>query len=319
MSNPEYVSIPAIVHFMPGCADSAQEWKNANPGFLGIQWDDASLRDVIQNVPSLRDAKPKNTEESRLIETLAVAFTFGGVCMSVPMAGVCRLQQTLLEYPTTLLIVFGEIGSEITSVDTSLMINSARISAMVSLFDLFVKAPHHNFKMIMKDFVKASAQASNDGAIKTLPMSSLCTFVNAAPSPSSSLDIEDLVIHLETKSLGGKKVHSTSSTMFSEQLMERLNRGGAVRHDSDSSNYDIVIIDNPEFNYDKPVSQALANANEFQNIVSKCNSDAVIVFSNAPQDQTGADMFVRQQLEFMKAKPQWFPNNLQSVAWQFVN
>lgn len=318
MSNTEYVSIPAIVHFMPGCADNAQEWKNANPGFLGIQWDDASLKDVIQNVPSLRDAKPKNMEESRLIETLAVAFTFGGICMSAPLAGVCPLQRTLLEYSTTLLIVFGEVGSEITSVDTSLVISSARISAMLSLFDLFVKAPQHNFKMIMKDFIKASARASNNGAIEMLPMSSLRTFVNAAPSASSSLDLNDLVIHLETKSLGGKKVHSTSKTMFSEQLMERLNRGGAVRH-SDSSNYDIVIIDNPEFDYDKPVTQALANANEFQNIVTKCNSDAVIVFSNAPQDQTGADMFVRQQLEFLKAKPQWFPNSLQSVAWQLVN
>ena len=313
------MNIPAIVHFMPECADKAQEWKNANPGFLVIEWDNMSLKDVIQNVPSLRDAKPKNIEESRLIETLAVAFTFGGVCMSAPMAGVCCLQKTLLEYPTTLLIVFGEIGSEITSIDTSLIISSARINAMLSLFDLFVKAPQHNFKMILKDFVKASAQASNDSAIKTLPMSTLSMFVIAASPASSSVDLSDLVMHLKSKLLCGKKVHSTSSTMFSEQLMERLNRVGAVRHDSDSSNYDIVIIDNPEFDYEKPVSQALANANEFQNIASRCNSDAIIIFSNAPQDQTGADMFVRQQLEFMKAKPQWFPNSLQSVVWQFVN
>jgi hypothetical protein len=317
MSIAEYVSIPAIMHFMPGCADNAQEWKNVNPGFLGIQWDDVSLRDVIQNVPLLRDAKPKNTEESRLIETVAVAFTFGGVCMSVPMAGVCPLKQTLLEYPTSLLIVFGEIGSEIASVDTSLMISSARISAMLSLFDLFVKAPQHDFKTIMKDFIKASAQASKDGAIKTLPMSSLRTFVNAAPSASSSLNLDDLVMHLSTKSLGGKKVHITSSTMFSEQLRERLIRGGALRH-SDSSNYDIIIIDNPEFDYEKPVSQALAIANEFQIILSKCNSGGIVVFSNAPQDQTGADMFVRQQLEFMKAKPQWFPNSSQSAVWQLI-
>ena len=189
---------------------------------------------------------------------------------------------------------------------------------MLSLFDLFVKAPQHNFKTIVRDFVKASAQASKDSAIKTLPMSSLSSFVTTVSPASSSLDLRDLMKHLESKSLHGKKVYITSSTMFSEQLMERLIQVGAMRH-SDSSNYDIVIIDNQDFDYEKPVSQALANANEFQNIVSKCNSDAVVVFSNAPQDQTGADMFVRQQLEFMKAKPQWFPNSLQSVAWQFAN
>lgn len=315
--SPEYVSIPAIVHFMPGCADNAQEWKNANPGFLGIQWDDASLKDVIQNVPSLRDVKPKNTDEARLIDILAVAFTFGGVCMSVPMAGVCRLQQTLLKYPTTLLIVFGEIGSELLSVDTSLMISSAKISAMLSLFELFVKAPQHDFKTLLKDFVKVSAQASNDTAIKTLPMSDLRTIVNETASPSSSLDLKDLVTYFERKSLRGKKIHSTSRTIFSEQLMEQLNQIGAIRHESDSSNYDIVIIDNEDFDYEKPVTQALQNANEFQHIVEKCNDDAIVVLNNAPQDQTGADMFMRQQLEFLKAKPHWFPKTSQTVAWEF--
>ena len=318
-SSTEYVSVPAIIHFMPGCDENASSWKEANPGFLGIMWKEPALKEVIQNVPFLRDAKPKNAEESRMIEALATIFTFGGVCMSVPLTGVCRLQTKLLQNQYTLLTVFGNVVSnELQSIDTSLLISSARISAMLSMFELFVKAPQHSFKKIMTDFVKASSQASSDTAIVTLPMESLQHFASPeTKQASSSLDISALMTHFENMVVSGKRVHTTTKTLFSERLLAALQSRGAIVSDK-SSVHDIVVFDDETFNFEQPVPQALKTANEFQSILQNCNGNTIIVFNNAPKDQTGSDMFVRQQLEFMNAKPHWVSGTSESVVWHMT-
>ena len=313
------VSIPSIIHFMPGCADNAQEWKNANPGFLGVQWDEASLREVVDAVPHLRDAKPRGTEEERLIDTLAVSYTFGGVCMAAPMRGVCTLHTALLEkHPSALLIVFGDTGPDggvLSTMDATLMISSAKIGAMMSLFDLLPRTPAGGIRKMVTDFIKASAQASHQSAVEALPMATLRSFLHRPSDASSSLDLSPLAQHLVAAAREGMSVHCAAPTAFTEALTERLRRAGA-KSDAASSKHDVVLVDTQDFDFDRPVPQALQNANELQSVVGECNPDAMIVFTNAPQDQTGADMFLRQQLEFMKATPRWFPSDAQAVVWQ---
>ena len=164
--NKSYHSIPCIIHFLPGCNDYQQSWRELNPECIIISWDSTSLQKVVNN--SIAKNIHIDYAKDEFVVSSVLCYLYGGIVISKPERCFVRLQNVLGCLSNTLLAVFALGGSSL--LDNSILISSPKISAFTLLMEYFDQAKKQNkpTAVVFRDFVKSSMDSSNDGAIVCL-------------------------------------------------------------------------------------------------------------------------------------------------------
>lgn len=298
-------SIPEIIHFLPGCDDYLESWKELNPEFLMISWDTPSLERMRKN--SIASHLPLDVKYD-LIVSSALCYHYGGIVISKPEKCYVSLRNLLGFLPNTLLAVFALGGS--TLLDSSIIISSAKISAFSSLMEYFLQAQKQSksLPVVLRDFVKSSMDASNEGAIVCLH-SNVKDKLTRAPKIKYNKDLMSLESMLPS-SVFFKIINPST---LSSEIIPWLTAMNKKETDSPTEKIGILVIDNETFNKEAPVPQAIAAVIAFQDIVL-CD-DAIVIVAHSPPGGIGLDMMLIPQLTMMNGKEIYRTSH---VAWKLA-
>jgi hypothetical protein len=296
-------SIPCIIHFLPGCNDYEQSWRELNPECMILSWDGPSLQKVLKH--SIAKNIDIDYAKDDFIVSSVLCYLYGGIVISKPEKCFVRLQNLLGRLPNTLLAVFALDGSSL--LDNSILISSAKIGAFNSLMEYFHQAKQQNKStpVIFRDFVKASMDASNDGAIVCLH-SNVKDKLTKEPKAEYIPNLSILENHLPSSEFFRVITPSTFSDQVTPWLTTKLGM-----KESSTERIGILVIDSETFNKDAPVPQALAAVLAFQDCVL-CD-DAIIIVAHSPPGGIGLDMMLIPQLTILNANEIYRSDH---VAWK---
>ena len=290
--NTSHHSIPCIIHFLPGCNDYEQTWRELNPEFMIISWDPPSLHKVVKN----SIAKNINIDYAKdeFIVSSVLCYLYGGVVISKPEKCFVKLQNVLGCLSNTLLAVFALSGSSL--LDNSILISSAKIGAFDSLMEYFHHAKQQNKQtsVVFRDFVKSSMDASNDGAIVCLH-SNVKDKMTKKPKIEYIQNLSILESYLPTSDYFRVIKPSTFSSQVTPWLTTKLGK-----KESSTEKTGILVIDSDTFNKEAPVPDAIAAVLAFQDCVL-CD-DAIVIVAHSPPGGIGLDMMLIPQLTMLNAK-----------------
>lgn len=304
--NTSYNSIPCVIHFLPGCNDYEQSWRDLNPECMIISWDTISLQKVVNN--SIASNINIDYSKDDFIVSSVLCYLYGGIVISKPEMCFVSLRNLLGHLPNTLLIVF-ELG-ESSLLDNSILISSAKISAFNSLMEYFFQAKkqHKSTAIVFRDFVKSSMEASNDGAIVCLH-SNLKDKMTKAPKLVYHQDLVMIEKHI---SFVPKSFKIIRPSTFSSQVTPWLNKLGMTEiNDSSAEKIGILVIDSETFNKEAPVPHAIAAVLSFQDCI--LYDDAIVIVAHSPPGGISLDMMLIPQLTTMNAKEIYRSDH---VAWK---
>ena len=125
-------SIPCIIHFLPGCNEYEESWRELNPECMIISWDIVSLHKVMEK--SIANQIQIDYSKDDVIVSCILCYLYGGIVICKPEKCFVSLQSILGHLPNTLLAVFS-LGGGSSLLDNSILISSAKISAFKSLME----------------------------------------------------------------------------------------------------------------------------------------------------------------------------------------
>jgi hypothetical protein len=285
-------NIPCIIHFLPGCNDYEESWRELNPECIILSWDVSSLQRIISNHHIAKNIQIDASKDDFVISSL-LCYCYGGIVISKPEKCFVGVRHLLNNLPNTLLAVFSLSGSSL--LDNSIVISSAKLGALNSLMEYFMHAKQQNKSpsIIFRDFVKSSMDASNDGAI-------VCLHSNVKDKITKEPKIEYI------ESLSTLENHIPSSNFFkiieasefSSRVTPWLTKLG--KQESTTEKVGILVIDSDKFDKEAPVPQAIAAVLAFQDCVL-CD-DALVIVAHSPTGGISLDMMLIPQLTMMNAK-----------------
>lgn len=301
--NTSYHSIPCIIHFLPGCNDYEQSWRELNPECMIISWDSPSLQKVVKN--SIAKNIHIDYAKDEFIISSVLCYLYGGIVISKPEKCFIRLQNVLGCLPNTLLAVFALDGSSL--MDNSILISSPKINAFNSLMEYFNQAKQQQkpTAVVFRDFVKSSMDASNDGAIVCLH-SNVKDKMTKEPKIEYIQNLSILENHLPSSEFFRVITPSTLSGQVTPWLTTKLGK-----KESSTEKTGILVIDSDMFDKEAPVPYAIAAVLAFQECVL-CD-DAIVIVAHSPPGGISLDMMLIPQLTMLNAKEIYRSDH---VAWK---
>lgn len=305
--NTSYHSIPCVIHFLPGCNDYEQSWRELNPEFMIISWDSPSLQKVMKN--SIAKNIHIDYAKDDFVVSSVLCYLYGGIVISKPEKCFVRLQNVLGCIPNTLLAVFALGGSSL--LDSSILISSPKISAFNSLIQYFDQAKQQSnpnpTAITFRDFVKSSMDASNDGAIVCLH-SNVKDKITKEPKIEYIQNLSILENHLPSSDFFRVITPSTLSSQVTPWLTSKLGK-----KESSTEKTGILVIDSDMFDKEAPVPHAIAAVLAFQECVL-CD-DAIVIVAHSPHGGISLDMMLIPQLTMLNAKEIYRSDH---VAWKLA-
>jgi hypothetical protein len=288
-------NIPNIVHFLPGCNEFEDSWRKLNPEFVFLTWDNDSLKRVIDNTKPFLNL---DLSKDEFVVSSILCYNFGGIVITRPEKCFLKLQNLLGNISNTLLCVFLLDGAPDGSLDSSIMISSAKISAFSSLMEYFKQAKTHSksTNMVFHEFVNSSMLASNDGAILCLNSTIKNKLVKEEKTMHSSFRSQ----LLEGKLPSSDFYKIINSSHLASEVLSWLNKLNKKESKNDGDKIGILVIDNAEFDEDKPIPQAINVVLEVQK-VNLCH-DAIIIVAHSPATGISLDMMLLPQMHLMNGK-----------------
>lgn len=301
-------SIPNIVHILPNCNDHEKSWRDLNPEFVVILWDDDSLQRVIKQTDVIKNMNLEFVRDDLILASI-LCYHYGGVVVTKPDRCCMPLKQILCHIPNTLLGVFA-LGGESTLLDSSLVMSSPKISAFTTLHEYFLQAKKQSksIQVVFRDFVKSSMDASNSGAIVCLHPK-LKEQLTKEKHDCKTKEFELLQKNLPCSDLY-KLINPSSLSREITPWLNSIGKKEVSANDSDKK-IGILVIDNDTFDQEAPVPQAIAAVVAFQEI-NLCN-DALVLVAHSPPGGIGLDMMILPQLSMLKGKEIYRTNH---VAWK---
>lgn len=301
--NTSYHSIPCIIHFLPGCNDYEQSWRELNPECMIISWDYPSLQKVVNN--SIAKNIYIDYAKDDFVVSSVLCYLYGGIVISKPEKCFIRLQNVLGCLPNTLLAVFALDGSSL--MDNSILISSPKINAFNSLMEYFNQAKQQQkpTAVVFRDFVKSSMDASNDGAIVCLH-SNVKDKMTKEPKIEYIQNLSILENHLPSSEFFRVITPSTLSGQVTPWLTTKLGK-----KESSTEKTGILVIDSDMFDKEAPVPYAIAAVLAFQECVL-CD-DAIVIVAHSPPGGISLDMMLIPQLTMLNAKEIYRSDH---VAWK---
>ena len=225
--------------------------------------------------------------------------------ISKPEKCFAKLQNLIGCLPNTLLAVFA--FNESSLLDDSILISSAKISAFNSLMDYFDKSKQQAKPtgIIFRDFVKASMDASNDGAIVCLH-SNVKDKMTREPKIEYIKNLSIIENHLPSSEYFRVITPSTLSGQITPWLTTKLGKIESCREKTG-----ILVIDSDKFDKEAPVPHAIAAVLAFQDCVL-CD-DAIVIVAHSPPGGISLDMMLIPQLTMLDAKEIYRSDH---VAWK---
>lgn len=304
--NTSFHSIPCIIHFLPGCNDYENSWRELNPECMIISWDGPSLQKVVKKSIANKIHNLDYAKDDFILSSV-LCYLYGGIVISKPEKCFISLQNLLGRLPNTLLAVFALEESSL--LDNSILISSPKISAFHSLMEYFYQAKQQSKStaIVFRDFVKSSMDASNDGAI-------MCLHSNMKDKLTKEHKIEYieklsiLENHLPSSDVFKVITPSTFSGLITPWLTTKLGK-----KESSTEKIGILVIDSGTFDKEAPVPDAIAAVLAFQNCVL-CD-DAIVIVAHSPPGGISLDMMLIPQLTVMGAKEIYRSDH---VAWKLM-
>ena len=285
-------NIPCIIHFLPGCNDYEESWRELNPECVILSWDVSSLERIISNHHIAKNIKIDFSRDDFVISSLLCYF-YGGIVISKPEKCFMSVRHLLYNFPATLLVVFSLSGSSL--LDNSIVISSAKLGALNSLMEYFMHAKQQNksSSVVFRDFVRSSMDASNDGAI-------VCLNANLKDKMTKEPNIEYIqtLLMLESYLPSSDFFKIIEASTFSSRVTPWLTRLG--KQESNTEKVGILVIDSDKFDKEAPVPQAIAAVLAFQDCML-CD-DAIVIVAHSPAGGISLDMMLIPQLTMMNAK-----------------
>lgn len=293
-SNDVKHNIPNIIHFLPGCNDHQESWKDMNPDFIVISWDHVSIQKVIKSTDALCGMQLDVAKDDVVLSSI-LCYHYGGVVISKPEKCFTSLQSLLGHIPSTLLAVFALPGSSL--LDTSIVISSAKISAFQSLIQYFAQAKQKNQStpVVFRDFVKSSMSASNDGAIVCLH-----SIIKDKLTKAPEIKYNKNLLSLENMMPSSHLYRMINPSELSSNIAPWLTKLGKTESNKSSDTIGILVIDQETFNKDAPVPEAIQAVLNFQDVLL-CD-DAIVIVAHSPSGGISLDMMLLPQLTLMNAK-----------------
>jgi hypothetical protein len=303
--NKSYHSIPCIIHFLPGCNDYQQSWRELNPECIIISWDSTSLQKVVNN--SIAKNIHIDYAKDEFVVSSVLCYLYGGIVISKPERCFVRLQNVLGCLSNTLLAVFALGGSSL--LDNSILISSPKISAFTLLMEYFDQAKKQNkpTAVVFRDFVKSSMDSSNDGAIVCLH-SDVKDKMTKEPKIEYIQKLTILENHLPSSDFFRVITPSTFSGQVTPWLTTKLGK-----KESCTEKTGILVIDSDTFDKEAPVPHAIAAVLAFQECVL-CD-DAIVIVAHSPPGGIGLDMMLIPQLTMLNAREIYRTDH---VAWKLA-
>lgn len=296
-------SIPCIIHFLPGCNDYEESWRELNPECMIISWDSPTLKKIVKN--SIAKNIDIDYAKDDFVVSSVLCYLYGGIVISKPEKCFVRLQNVLGCLPHTLLAVFALGGSSL--LDNSILISSPKITAFNSLMEYFNQAKQQSnpTAIVFRDFVKSSMDASNDGAIVCLH-SNVKDKITKEPKIEYIQNLSILENHLPSSDFFRVITPSTFSGQVTPWLTTKLDK-----KESSTEKTGILVIDCDMFDKEAPVPQAIAAVLAFQECVL-CD-DAIVIVAHSPPGGISLDMMLIPQLTMLNAKEIYRSDH---VAWK---
>lgn len=271
-------NIPKLIHFLPGTQVDKAEWKERNPGYVGLSWDVQSIWQTIESVPEIKMISKQFMEAtcSTLLYTLTVLYAYGGVCIS-SSCPIVAVDGYLQKNEKCILLLSRDVSYQ------PLIMSSARVQAYLSFCIHASRSSNHpsdDFKLFFEKCMEQSGEAV--GSIE----------VTTSGLPAGYENVEAHV-HFENN-----YVAATGDTEFEQQILDYMYSKGAVKSDDV---YNIIVIDSASFDYEAPVPHALHMANVFQKRLAKRDVPLTVIV-NHTKKEPGGDMFINMQLQCMNAK-----------------
>ena len=297
-------NIPNIIHFMPGCDDHEKSWRELNPDFVIMSWDFESLNKMIKQ-SILKNVKI-DFDKDHFILACVLCYNYGGVVISKPEQCFVRIQNLIGHISSTLFAVFSL--PESTLIDDSIIMSSAKISAFSQLLEYFVQAKGQNkpTAVVFRDFVKASMEASNEGAIVCLHSN----VKNALTKAHKKCD-DNTFKSLESILPSSNLYRTINPSNLSDKIVPWLVGAGKSEAKADSESIGILVIDKGAFNFEAPVPHAIEAVLAFQEV--KLCDDAIVIVAHSPEGGISMDMMMIPQFTMMKAKEVYRTDH---VAWK---
>lgn len=302
--NTSYHSIPCIIHFLPGCNDYEQSWRDLNPECMIISWDSPSLEKVVKN--SIAKNISIDYSKDEFVVSSVLCYQYGGIVISKPEKCFVRLQNVLGCLSNTLLAVFSLSGSSL--LDNSILISSPKINAFNSLMEYFDQAKKQNkpTAVVFRDFVKSSMDASNNGAIVCLHSS-----VKNKMTKETKIEYIQTLTTLESHLPSSDFFKIITPSTFSDQVTPWLTKLGFKESSTEKTG--ILVIDSESFNKEAPVPDAIAAVLAFQDCVL-CD-DAIVIVAHSPPGGISLDMMLIPQLTMLNASEIYRTDH---VAWKLA-
>ena len=301
-------NIPNIIHFLPGCNDHQESWKEFNPEFMIISWDNESIQKVLKQ--SILHETHIDLVKDDFIISCILCYVYGGVVITKPEKCFLSIQHILGNIPTTLLALFSL--SESTLLDTSILIASAKISAFTSLMEYFLlaKKQSKSTAVVFRDFIMASMEASNDGAILCLHSDVKNKLTKAPPETKHNKKL----IELETMLPSSNLYKILNPSLLASEIKPWLTHLGKIEASLNTTDeIGILVIDSNTFNQAAPVPDAIAAVVAFQEVML-CD-DAIVIVAHSPLGGISLDMMLIPQLTIMNAKEIYRTDH---VAWKLA-
>lgn len=284
-------SIPHIVHFLPGCNEFEQSWRDHNPEFVFLSWDHESLERIVTQTQKITDVALQLGRDDLVLATI-LCYHYGGVVVTKPERCFASLASVLQDVAGTLFLVFAHADKE-NALDSSVIVSTAKIGAFLSLLRYLARAAERRQPMpvVFRDFVVSSMQASSDRAIVCAP-ASVKDGLTKPPTPK----FDQKLVALESVLPASSVYELVAPSALAETIVPWLHSLGKTRRgDGDGENVGILVVDDAAFDAEAPVPQAVRAVLAFQDV--DLSDDAIVFVAHSPPGGIGLDMMLVPQLQ----------------------